>query len=231
MSSWRTCARRKNDERAHEPPTGVDLAALQREARRRGRGVVVVVQALAAGRRARASCPFVAEFAYGCLPRRWPIALIAPDSITYVTAWMPAARNPTHSGKPSSDIATTRIAIPIAETDERVVEGELVEPVVRDVAGVLPRVRVVAWRPACRGRRCRAAPARTRRRPGCADPRSVSVDGVVLAVHRDPLARPHPGGHPDDEPARKRDHRMHRQGPVRERPVQVDRGRRQSRAA
>ena len=36
-------------ERAHQPPAGVDLAPLEREPRRGGRGVVVVVQALAGG--------------------------------------------------------------------------------------------------------------------------------------------------------------------------------------
>ena len=50
-------------------------------------------------------------------------------------------------------------------------------------------------------------------------------EGVVLAVHGDPLARPDPGGHPDDEPEDLVRRRAQRQRPVGERPVEVDGGR------
>ena len=57
-------------ERAHEPPPGIDLAPVQREPRRRRRGVVVVVQPLAAGDRARATARSSPSSRYGCLPSR-----------------------------------------------------------------------------------------------------------------------------------------------------------------
>ena len=118
---------------------------------------------------------------------------------------------------------TTRIAIPIAEPDERVVERELVERGRRDVACVLPRVRLVARDLLVEPDVAELHP------PEPDDRRAVRIllgvgRGVVLAVHRDPLARPHPGRDPDHEPARHRRHGVQRQRPVRQPPVQVDGG-------
>ena len=113
--------------------------------------------------------------------------------------------------------------MPIDEPDERVVERELVEAIDGDVARVLPRVLLVA-------RDLLVEPdVAELHLPEPDDRGAVRIflgvgRGVVLAVHRDPLARAHPGRDPDHEPAGHRRHGVQRQGPVGEAPVQVHGG-------